>query len=205
VPRSSQGRIHQRQRTRDAIVAAAIELLKSGATPSMAEIAEAALVSRRTIYLHFPTLDQLLTDARIGLLSKQAVDAAFELDDPGGDVETRVTTMVDAIIENGRRTLPLGRALIKLTVETPPASGAPRRGYRRVAWIEKAVSPLRAELSPAEFDRLVSALSIVIGWEALIVLADIRALDDTEQRETIQWAARAILKAALDKRPGAKE
>lgn len=198
MPRSSEGRSNQRQRTRDAILAAAIGLLRSGASPSVGEIADAARVSRRTVYLHFPTLDQLLTDARIGLLSQQALDAAFEIVDPGGDIETRVAAMIDAIIENAKLTLPLGRALIRLTVETPVAPGAPRRGYRRVAWIERSVSPLRAQLSPEAFERLVSALSMVVGWEALIVLADIRALTPAEQRETIIWAAHAILRAALE-------
>ncbi|MEI9992772.1 MAG: TetR/AcrR family transcriptional regulator [Rhizomicrobium sp.] len=200
MTRSSQSRRNQRQRTHDVIIAAAIDLMKSGVTPSMAEIVEAARVSRRTVYLHFPTLDQLLTDARIGLLSKQAVDAEFELVDPGGDTEKRVTAMIDAIIENARVTLPLGRSLIKLTIETPAAPDTPRRGYRRVAWIEKALSPLRAELSSREFERLVSALSIVIGWEALIVLADVRALVPPEQRKIIVWTARAILRAALENR-----
>ncbi len=199
MPQSPHGRINQRQRTRDDIIAAAIGLLKTGVTPSMAGIAEAARVSRRTVYLHFPTLDQLLTDARIGLLSQQAIDHALELVDPGGSVEARVTAMIDAIIENARQTLPLGRALIKLTVESPVAAGAPRRGYRRVAWIEKALAPLRDELSAAEFERLVSALAIVIGWEALIVLADIRALEPADQRDTILWSARTLLRAALDK------
>jgi hypothetical protein len=60
-------------------------------------------------------------------------------------------------------------------------------------------TPLRTELSPGELQRLVSALSIVIGWEALIVLADVRGLDPTGQREVILWSARAILRAALDK------
>ena len=76
--KSGMGRPNQRARTRADIVAAAIGLLKAGATPSMAEIAAAAKVSRRTLYLHFPTLDQLLTDARIGMLSQHAVDAAIE-------------------------------------------------------------------------------------------------------------------------------
>lgn len=198
--RSTQSRRNQRQRTHDDIIAAAIDLLRSGVTPTMAQIAETSRVSRRAIYLHFPTIEQLLTDAKIGLLSKQAVDAKFELVDPGGDVEARVTTMIDAIIENARVTLPLGRSLIKLTIDSPTPPGTPRRGYRRVAWIEKALSPLRSELTPKEFERLVSALAMVIGWEALIILADVRALAPAEQRQTVIWTARAILRKALEDR-----
>src|SRR3954470_17243843 len=73
------GRFRQRRRTRAAIVDAAGERLRQGrAAPGVNEIAEAADVSRRTIYQYFPTLDQLLLDATIGLLTQTDVDAAIE-------------------------------------------------------------------------------------------------------------------------------
>ena len=53
------GRFRQRRRTRAAIVAATAELVQAGATPSVGEIADAADVSRRTVYTYFPTLEQL--------------------------------------------------------------------------------------------------------------------------------------------------
>src|SRR6185312_15818029 len=87
------GRYKQRRRTRAAIVAAAMGALRSGKTPSVSEIAEAANVSRRTVYLHFPTLEQLLLDARLGLFSESAVDGAIEAADQGDDAEARVTAM----------------------------------------------------------------------------------------------------------------
>ena len=195
------GRYRQRRRTRAAIVAATMGLLKSGMTPSVSDIAEAAEVSRRTVYLHFPTLEQLLIDAKLGLLSETAIDEAIEAADPGGDVEARVTAMVGAIGAMARQTLPLGRSLIRLTIDTPDMRepGVPRRGYRRIGWIEKALAPLRDRLEPGEFERLVSALAMVIGWEALVVLEDVRGLSSDEQLATSLWAARALIRAALDK------
>jgi hypothetical protein len=38
----------------------------------------------------------------------------------------------------------------------------------------RAIEPLRDNLDDSGFERLVSALAIVIGWEALIVLQDLR-------------------------------
>ena len=61
----SGGRERQRRRTRKAIVDAAVELLGRGWEPSVAEIAEAADVSRRTVYLYFPTAEHLLADAAL--------------------------------------------------------------------------------------------------------------------------------------------
>src|ERR1051325_3197559 len=59
------GRPAQRLRTRKAIVAAAADLLARGATPSVGAVASAAEVSRRTGYMYFPPLEQLLIDASL--------------------------------------------------------------------------------------------------------------------------------------------
>jgi AcrR family transcriptional regulator len=196
------GRYRQRRRTRTAIVAAAGRLLQSGVTPSMSDIAEAADVSRRTVYLYFPTLEQLLIDATLGALSQSTMDEAIETaDTSGGDADARVAAMLDVITSQSAQTLPLGRSLIRLTVEEPPSPAGPavpRRGYRRMAWLEKAIEPLKPRLEPGQYQRLLSGLAMVIGWEASIVLTDLRGLPLDEQRETSLWAARALIAAALD-------
>ena len=194
------GRFRQRRRTRAAIVAAAADLLQAGQTPSVNDVAEAADVSRRTVYLYFPTVEQLLLDATLGMLSQAAVDEAIDAADTDGDPTERVAAMIRALYSMSAETLPLGRSLIRLTAA--PADGtdapSPRRGYRRVGWIERALEPLRPQLDPASFERLVSALAMVVGWEALIVLQDLRGLSPDEQLDTSLWAARALIRAALD-------
>jgi len=117
------GRVRQRRRTRTAIVDAAARLLSEGRpTPGVSEIAEAADVSRRTIYQYFPTVDQLLLDATLGLLAQSDVDAAIEgAGTNGGAPVERVEAMIRAIGELAASSLPLGRSLVRLTVEAPPA------------------------------------------------------------------------------------
>ena len=62
--------------------------------------------------------------------------------------------------------LPLGRKLIKLTVDLPaPDDGGPRRGHRRIGWVEWAVEPVRDRLTRSDYDDLVSSLALVIRWE----------------------------------------
>ncbi|HEY7429108.1 MAG TPA: TetR/AcrR family transcriptional regulator [Streptosporangiaceae bacterium] len=188
------GRAAQRRRTRKAIVDAAAGLLAAGADPSIGDIAASADVSRRTIYMYFPTLDQLLLDATSGAMNTgvDAVLASTTETDPRARAEILVTALCDTI----GTTLPLGRKLIKLTVDDPPAGGGPKRGYRRIGWIEQAVSPLREPLGPARFERLVSALSLVLGWEAFVVLYDVRGLDETQARQVLVSAALALIDAA---------
>jgi AcrR family transcriptional regulator len=196
----------QRRRTRKAIVEAAAALIARGTTPSpsVADIAAAADVSRRTVYLYFPTLEQLLLDATLGLLTQSAVDQV--LDSVAGDaddVEATLDRTIRVLGELTAETLPLGRSLIKLTVDRPAAGAAladadvPRRGYRRVEWIERAIAPLRERLDADAFERLVSALSLVIGWEAFVVLSDVRGLPRGEQLDVVVWSARAMVRAAL--------
>ena len=113
--------------------------------------------------------------------------------------------MVRAVQGNGTATEELGRTIIRHTIGTRAADDAspePRRGYRRVEWIELALEPARAQLGEDKFERLVSAFTLLIGWEALIVLRDIRGLSPTEAEDVSAWAARALLAAALDETSG---
>jgi AcrR family transcriptional regulator len=193
------GRYRQRRRTRAAIVSAAADLIRSGnSTPGVNEIADAADVSRRTVYQYFPTLDQLLLDATLGLLSQTAVDSAIESADAGADAIARVEAMIRALAGLSAQTMPLGRSLIRLTVDAAPEGDQPKRGYRRIGWIERAIEPLRDQLDDAAFDRLVSGLAMVVGWESLIVLQDLRGLAAEEQIAVSTWAASALIRAACD-------
>jgi AcrR family transcriptional regulator len=195
------GRERQRRRTRKAIVDAAVELIARGEEPSVGQIAEAADVSRRTVYLYFPTLEHLLADAALEL-TRGSVEPRFETRREPGD---RLEALVRALQQGFSDTEELGRTIIKHTVGAPrdPAdAGRPRRGYRRVQWLEQALEPLRESLPPERFELLVSALTLVVGWEAMIVLEDTRALDPAEAEEVCVWAAKALLAASRDQETG---
>lgn len=193
------GRVAQRRRTRKAIVEATSQLLISGVDPTIVDIAKAADVSRRTVYTYFPTLDQLLLDATVGAMSTD-IDATLDAV-TGADPRERVERMVDAICRSIGEMMPLGRKLIKLTVDASPVDGAPKRGYRRVQWIERAVEPLRNQLGPKRFENLVSSLAVVIGWEAFIVLTDVRGLSVTQARAISRSAALALIDTAIQHAP----
>ena len=194
---SPSGRAAQRRRTRTAIVAATRQLVADGKTPSIDEIAAAADVSRRTIYMYFPTVDQLLLDATVALLSEATIDAALDQDRYGDDVIARTDALAQKLVELAPETLPLGRKIIRLTVDAPPAAEGERRGYRRVEWIERAVEPLKDRVTAQQYERLVSALSLVLGWEAMVVLRDVRGLDAKREEEVVRWAARVLVEATV--------
>jgi AcrR family transcriptional regulator len=182
----------QRRRTRQAILTAAADLLRAGETPSMGEVAEAADVSRRTVYLHFASIEHLLADAAL-----EAQRAVVEPEwAPGSGAPARLEAMVRAVQSNAGDSEELGRTIVRHTVGARGMEdGQPRRGYRRVAWIEDALAPVRAELGDEGYERLVSALTLLVGWEAMIILRDIRGLDAREAEDVCAWAAGALLNA----------
>jgi AcrR family transcriptional regulator len=201
-PRPVRDRSKQKRRTRRAILAAAMEMMRQGEVPTISRVAEVAEFSRRTVYLYFPTQEQLLTEAALDGVRSE-VERALELETD--DIWMRIDTLVDAVLHSVIESEILMRTMIRLTVEYRldevrggQKRDAPLRGVRRIEWIETALEPVREKLGEHRFERLVSALSLIIGIEALLVLRDIRGLDVPEMESVSRWAARALLKASLD-------
>lgn len=190
-----------RARTRKAILTATAELQARGQTPSIADIADAADVSRRTVYMYFPTLEQLVIDATLLTVARTTVDEELVAMEQDRDVEARVERMARAVQRLSARTEKEGRTLMRLTaarLDDGVAPTEPPRGFRRVEWIERALEPLRPDLDAARFERLVSSLAMVLGWEALIVQRDIRALSVKQAEDLSAWTARALVRATLE-------
>jgi AcrR family transcriptional regulator len=186
-----------KQRTRQAILAAARELLDRGAEPSVGEVAKAAGVSRRTVYMHFTGVEQLLADAALEAAGRELIEPELA---PDGDAPARLEALVRTMQRNSGATEELGRIIMRHTLDAAPGDeSAPRRGYRRVEWIERALEPARDQLAPKDFQRLVSALTLLVGWEAMIVLRDLRGLTPKQAEDISAWAADALLRASLQR------
>jgi len=200
VPVSANGgRQRQKRRTRAAILRAAAALLAEGHTPSVPEVADAADVSRRTVYQYFPSLDQLLTEAALEAV-RDSVVRAIEPAERADDVSVRLDAMVRATQRSTLANESLLRKMIRLTAErsSNDPNPAPTRGYRRVEWIEMALSPLQGRIDESSLERLTSGLALCVGIEALLVLRDVRGLTVAEAEEVSVWVARALLKATMN-------
>lgn len=194
----------QQRRTRRAILDAAARLLASEARPSVSQIAAEADVSRRTVYMYFSTLEHLLADAALGEIAKTAVELDLAKVDESENIEDRVEAMVRAVQATTLKTEQLGNTIMRLAATAPAQNrtpGNPSRGYRRVSWIEHALEPARQRLTPKRFQRLVSAITMLVGWEAAQVLRNIRSLDHQASTEVSVWAARALVREALAEPP----
>jgi hypothetical protein len=54
-----------------------------------------------------------------------------------------------------------------------------------------------ARLTDEQHERLVSSLAVVLGWEAMIVLRDVRGLDAVQEEAAMRRAARGLVEAMI--------
>lgn len=177
----------------------ATRLMQAGATPSVSEVAEAAEVSRATAYRYFPSqaaLVQAVVDEGLGPILTWKSTAA--------DAERRVTELFDTAMPRIEAFEATFKAALKLSLDqwarrqagTLGGEPAFTRGHR-VELLKEALTPLKDRLPPRDFKRLAQALSLIFGVEVLIVLKDIWGLDSRRMMSVAQWAASALVRAAI--------
>jgi AcrR family transcriptional regulator len=177
---------------------AAQRLLEQGQTPTVAEVADEALVSRATAYRYFPSQEHLLLDVVLERSIEEInrrVDAAMGSTDVAARLEALVSTIQDEVVRHE----PGFRTLLQLSIAQPQSDSptvAAIRGERRLKWIEQALEPIAGELDNRTRRMLVSALTLCVGAEAFVVLRDLCGLGPAEAKETLRWGALAMLAAA---------
>jgi len=192
-------RANQRERTRHAIVRAAGTLLKQGEKPSLDEIAAEAKVSRATAYRYFPGLDALLSEAAVDLLVPEPA-SLLDARAPSDPLERLV--LVDEMIDKACREqeIPLRLMLARILERSidRKSDEPPLRQNRRTPMIEQALAQLKPRLGTAQFERLVQALTMIVGTEGFIALTDVVGLGRDEAKGVRHWALDALVKAALN-------
>lgn len=184
---------------RKTLLDAAQRLMAQGITPSVAELAEHAQVSRATAYRYFPSQSAL-----IAAVVDQSLGPILAWNSTAPDAATRVDELLRfAYPRLESHEAPL-RAAIMVSLQqhaeasAGKAAAEPRlvRGHR-VDILKRAIAPLAASLPPAQQERVAQALSLVYGTEVFLVLKDIWKLDLPEITDVVRWTANAIIKQAL--------
>jgi AcrR family transcriptional regulator len=194
IPYELNGRIDQKRRTRDALIAAARELVANGESPTVEGAAEAASISRTTAYRYFPNQRALLSAAH----PETAAPSLLPADAPD-DVASRLDIVVESFTRTIVDTEAQQRTMLRLSLEADPVERAqlPLRQGRAIKWIEEALAPLRDSMPRAEVHRLSLAIRSATGIEALVWLTDVAGLSRREARKLMQWSARALLQSAI--------
>ncbi len=190
------GRTNQKRRTRQALLEAGARLLAEGRSPSLAEVAEEALVSRTTAYRYFPSIEALIEEA----FFEQEIPTAEELfteqiDDPLERVLRVEGTLNELLFAHEISTHVVVRNIIDAWLASAPEDRAVRPG-RRLVLLDAALEPLATELGRPRLRRLRNALALVIGTEAVLATRDVCGLEVDEAREVTRWASEALVRQA---------
>ena len=198
TPYDASGRTGQKRRTREALVAAARDLVASGITPTVEQAATAAAVSRPTAYRYFPNQRELLAAAHPETVAETLLPA-----DAPAHPATRLAIVVETLTRTILQNEAQQRTMLRLSLEADPAERAAlylRQG-RAIGWIEEALSPLAGRLSERAIHHLALAIRSAVGIEALSWLTDVGKLDRQDAVDIMSWSAQALLHAALTTGP----
>jgi AcrR family transcriptional regulator len=194
IPYELAGRTHQKQRTRQALVAAAREMVAQGVTPTVDAAAARASISRTTAYRYFPNRRTLLLSAHPEIEAQTLLP-----ENPPEDPEARLAVVIQTFLRIIVDTEPQQRTMLRLSLEDDSSlrGELPLRQGRAIRWITEALAPLRDRMSEGEVRRLAVAIRSAAGIEALVWLTDIAGLSREEAVQVMRQSARALLRSAL--------
>src|SRR5918992_3446121 len=196
VPYLHTGRTNQKARTRDALIAAARQLLAEGVTPTVEEAAAEASVGRTTAYRYFPNSRALVA----ATFPQMEMDSLLR-EDPPEDPLARLEIVAERFTREILEHEPELRAELRLALEGEPAGSEslPFRRGRRIKWIKDALSPLEGRMALPELQRLIYGIGATIGIETFVWLTDMGGLSREEAAEVMRSNARTLLRSALER------
>jgi AcrR family transcriptional regulator len=183
------------------LLAEAVQLVRRGRIPSVAEVAESAGVSRATAYRYFPSRSKL-----VSAVIAEALGPVRRAIPQQGDARQRLHQLLDQTYSRFAEYEPHMRAALLLALEHQSLEAAgqleeePFRRGQRIEILATTLSPLRQQLPPRTYRRLLQALAVVYGIEPMVILKDICKATDRETEAVVRWMMDALIDAALHER-----
>ncbi|SBT45155.1 TetR/AcrR family transcriptional regulator [Micromonospora auratinigra] len=190
------GRAEQKRRTREALVAACRDLIRSGELVTMPAVAAGAGVSEATAYRHFPDLVTLANESLAGLwpTPEEALSPVADCADP---VE-RAAFACEFLLRRVHAFQGSVRAVIAATIVRPGGAAA-RPGFR-FGLIDTALDPVLPapdDATRARLRQLKQDLAAVVSAEAFFTLTDLVGLRPDEAIASLTRTTRTVVAAGL--------
>jgi len=188
------GRTARRDRNRDAVLDAVIELFTEGHVGLVAaDVAERSGVSLRSVYRYFDDLEAL---ARAAIARQmERFGPVAEIDHLGeGPLDDRIERIVDSRLRLFEAIGATRRAAIQRAPSNPLLAEQLER--TRVALAEQTeamFAPELAALAAADRRDVAPALDLLLGFESIDQLRRAQGLDETQTRGVLRTALTRLL------------
>lgn len=184
----------QKERTRAAIIEAAVDLIQAGEPATVEAAAERAGVGRGTAYRYFPNQRALLAAAH-----PRATAPSMLPPDAPTDPAERLRIVVREMTRMTAATEPALRTMLRLSLEDDAGPRElPLRVGRRLVWVDEALAPFAGRMEPARLQALTIAIAAACGIEVYVWLKDIAGLSGEEAAGLQAWIAEVILLGGSD-------
>lgn len=155
---------------------------------AMAEIADSAGVSLRTLYRYFADRNSLLNAAGDHLLASLGMPVAIAGPDQ----------LASSFLEAARK-LGARPKLVRALVRSRAGQAVRARGRsKRVEGIRRALDPLTGPLDPVTARRGSAILTHLCSAAAWVAVADEAQLSDGEAQDAVAWAIEALIRVLRD-------
>jgi AcrR family transcriptional regulator len=187
-----------RGRTFKRLLDEAVVLVRRGRIPSVAEVAQSAGVSRATAYRYFPSRSKL-----VSAVIAEALAPVQRAVPQSGNAKQRLHELLDRTYSRFAEYEPHMRAALQLALEHQSLETAglleeePFRRGQRTEILATTIAPLKSQLKPKAYQRLLQALAVVYGIEPMVILKDICGASDRETEAVVRWMMDALVDAAL--------
>lgn len=193
---AADGRTARRERNRELVLDAALELFGEGMLePGAAEVAERSGVSLRSVYRYFDDTDALIRAAVARSIEK--VRPLFELDHLGeGPLPERVERIVAGRVRLHDEVAPMVRA----TLQRAPTNAILRETHERnLAALRRQVEAMFAPELAARADdhahEAAATLDLLLSFQSIEHLRRIRGFSAAATRRTLARAVTDVLAA----------
>ena len=166
------GRVVRRERNRDAVVDAIMVLIRSGESqPALADVAQLAGVSERSIFRHFESRDALL--AAVVERQVEMVTGLLREIAPTGPVADRISAFANERSRLYEEITPMRRAALQVVGDSDLVSGrlADIRQWLRDE-LEVVFDRELSRRSSTDRRDLLAALDVASSWEAWNLLRE---------------------------------
>ena len=174
------GRTARRNRNRDAVLDALIELAdESNDEPTIERIAERAGVSHRSVYRYFDDRTDLMLSAITRVMGN--LWSIFDVENLGhGPLDERIEQLITARVAAYRKLAPLARTAVHRRANEPAVA----EGYDRVReylreQLAQQFEPELAAMAVPESKLVLAALDTMFQFESLDYLANHDGMTDT--------------------------